>query len=1005
MTTTRLFVPLLVAMGAISACLPGRDNPSDTSNRPVAVLAIENGPAAGLGCSEADSSLDEEISRGRCVHLSAAGSTDPQGKSDIVEYVFETSTANDPVTGEPSYAVVPPSLSAISSSAAKLVLAPSVLRGFSPNVTIRVRVTVTDETGGTSSDDGETFKLINNEPVALQPGNRYVPAFGALWKRTNGKVGGPLNVRLDGVAIDDEDDPLRFCWRERGKVANWMQNTPCTAAALAEPTVCTTTEEYVLDVVSEGGDPEQAKVIEYDLRVCDGNEWSRPVSASIVYETTPAWAIEQDYTRAVIYDATQRTEEIPYPVVGLPGFLVNSDDQIRAFFGFDDPAINGKQQNLLRMQYVSDSASSPASTLALDPDVAIRKVIPAPAAGMLWVVAAISSNGLGVYGVYGTGAGATFDGPWMPSTPIAAGGEDGIYAAVDSDTGDLWFSANFQQSVWGLSGDSGTVQEIDRIDLAEQIPGEARMVTGVGLRDHLDEQQTDAPHEVWIGHANHVLVPASGDPSGLLIRQPNGSIDTEWFNPLEWVDDVPSSAGATLEFGFGPLFASPVSFYMHYFGEGVGYYALDPATSNTILISFAATPLVGFASAVHPASGHAVIVSEGNQTLLRATPGGTAATLETSERVSDVHRILRGMRLLTYLPAGDGTNARVLLGQGTGVEGLMQRFSIPPAFDRVSQGVDYASGDLWVPSVIPTGAARFYADGRLADFIHSADDGTVTGTPLGAAMHVSTDPADGAVWLVTVRDTSGNANVVWRVDPLGARPGPGIVASGGVTGLELESATDTVLAVGAQPAVETTSSALVMLVRSDNGDDTYDYTLRRLLPDGSYFPVSPVFLTTGDAAPQPVFMSRDIVTPGVCVASRHPSANQVIIRRYGPTLGSYSETLVPTGSSAPRVLALSAYDGDCWTAFRAGSAILFGIARPGVAFSSIPALVSSEPASIVPLMTADSIRPVDKHQALVSFPEESLIRRYLLRTTSGGVVLVEEDEKIRTDGEVKLLTP
>ena len=221
---------LALALVAAAGCtLPARDNPRDSSNAPVAALAVSDYgfPVAGGGCAGLVGTV-VAASRGRCLALDASASADPQ--DEALTFDFDRVTVSS--AGE---VVVADELAALDGDAA-IVQLPDELRRQLPVSTaevpqlLRFRVTVRDGHGG-SSEATAPLQLFNAEPIAAPAVSRTIPLGGFAWA-----PGAPMELAFDATGSSDPDaDPLLYCWRfpEDLPAAD-----PCDIAPDADGFVC-----------------------------------------------------------------------------------------------------------------------------------------------------------------------------------------------------------------------------------------------------------------------------------------------------------------------------------------------------------------------------------------------------------------------------------------------------------------------------------------------------------------------------------------------------------------------------------------------------------------------------------------------------------------------------------------------------------------------------------------------------------------------------------------------
>lgn len=998
--TLRLLAPFLIATALLPACLPPRDNANDTANRPTAALSLAHGEydAEAGTCAATDTS--SPFSRRECLVVSAEATTDPQ--DDVVKYVFELTTS----TTAGNLTV----LHFEESDAASVMLAPDVLRTYPPDTPIDVRVTVLDENGGVSGETGR-FVLQNTAPVVIRPGSRYVPNFGAIWDRTNGKVGGPLTVRLSASAVDAEEDPLEYCWQALPFQSDGAgEDVPPHTGDCSDfaSFACDGTDSELITVVASSLEGQGVKSVPYMVQACDGTLWSTPTNALIQLDLLPGWGVENDFNDAFALDTELRSYEIEENIRGLPAFFFRNDGDIpaRAVYGWDDPGTPLPEGDLVKSVLVGDSSAGFVDVMALPGSVAVRAALavepgepPSPAfAPYAWVLAGTGSAGIGVYVVDTAGNSA---GPFMPDPPIFAAGSQTVLAEVDPNTGDLWFSSTFSSHVIGVEY-TGTISGLEVISIPDDAFGHPRMVTGLSLRPGAVPQ--GALRRLTITHAAHVLVPGDAEDAALLVRREDGSLE-------DWSFEVPETLAQqhSIDLGSAAL-AGAVNrqvVYVNFFGSGIALVGLDEQNKLGRLLGFTPANEIGFHYGVHPKTQRMMMAAGSGHGVLRVSLSGEFSQLESDRRIAAIYPDETSGRLAVYFPPDPGELPSVVAGSGTSTDGILQRFAIPPAFNRSRPGIDYSSGDLWTPSVLPAGASRFYSDGRLADFIEAVDpenDGVGPFPGFGAALRVAPDPATGALWMVTVQDTSGSASTIFRVDPYGDRPdgAPTVVAGGGITGHTFPN--ETILDIAAQPTLAgvDSSGSLVVLTRTFANQ----YRLRRVFRDGSE--AAPVnLLSGGPSFPEPVLIARDLAstTEDVCVAVRTGSSQIRLYRPTGSLVAASGPQTLLSGLTDTSLLALGAFHGECWLAYQDSFESKLVLWRPNDFFDPLVTLtLPGRPSQVVPEIAGTTFAP-NARRVWLTFPDEAVLRRVAVKIPPMSAPFLEIRETVEARGSVMLLSP
>lgn len=232
MRRLRRIALLAIASITFAACLPNRDNAADPANRPSAVLSVATGGfvpygAVGEDVSPADGCVDVAdavstvFSRAKCVHLSAAGSSDPQGDSTLRTFGFAIVTSAASVDLPLASEHV---LAATLGTASSVVFRAATLRSNDAGAYF-ARLEVADADGNTHVTH-VPITLENSRPIAVPPSPRLVTNWGAAWS-TNGtdSMLRPLTIHFSGDASFDPDgDPLSYCWRDRTN--QWISDAP-----------------------------------------------------------------------------------------------------------------------------------------------------------------------------------------------------------------------------------------------------------------------------------------------------------------------------------------------------------------------------------------------------------------------------------------------------------------------------------------------------------------------------------------------------------------------------------------------------------------------------------------------------------------------------------------------------------------------------------------------------------------------------------------------------------
>lgn len=203
-----------VLLALTSACLPGRDNPRDPANAPVASLRIIDQDGEVLGSA----------SRGRDLVLDATGSTDPQDRF-WCEF-FRVAGDEIPLTG-------------CASCSCPLG---DLRRALPVDAEHVFRVAVRDSSGGYSTDD-QALVLTNSPPVVNAGPPRTLPTGGFPWS-----LGEDFQVPFEAVASDPDGDPLLYHWTF-GDVT--LSSTSAGDPAFTRTVVSTTATHFIATVTVE----------------------------------------------------------------------------------------------------------------------------------------------------------------------------------------------------------------------------------------------------------------------------------------------------------------------------------------------------------------------------------------------------------------------------------------------------------------------------------------------------------------------------------------------------------------------------------------------------------------------------------------------------------------------------------------------------------------------------------------------------------------------------------
>lgn len=209
-------IGLAVLAVAVSSCaIPGRDNPHDPVNAPIARLTLVDATTNVTG--------DLVAPWAHAIAFDATASTDRQ--DDIESCVFAVHTTSGNPVGEPWE----------TDCFGELHGSPFGEPGaLSLSTSYHVQVRVIDARGNFSDapppgiENRRKFKLTNAEPVADPGIDRVLPREGFPWNPAQ-----PITLTFDGSGSEDEDgDAVSYCWTLNIEGVPGTES-PCTG----EPTV------------------------------------------------------------------------------------------------------------------------------------------------------------------------------------------------------------------------------------------------------------------------------------------------------------------------------------------------------------------------------------------------------------------------------------------------------------------------------------------------------------------------------------------------------------------------------------------------------------------------------------------------------------------------------------------------------------------------------------------------------------------------------------------------
>lgn len=971
---------LAVTSITVAACLPRRDNGDDPANRPSAVLSVASGgfipygavgvDADGDGCVDLADSVSPVLARAKCLHLSAVGTSDPQGDATIESYGFRLLATSSNATG---VRVLASSGVGASSSA---VFRASVLRQQPPEGTYQAELTVTDR-NGYQDVVVAPIQIENSRPIAVPPSPRFVTNWGAAWT-TNGSMDysvlRPITVHFtaDG-SFDPDGDPLLYCWKDRTNGVDLGCRTDPGIAV--QPAASTSSGKMVLE-----------------LTVGDALEFSQAVLATAVLDSLPGWAFENDTASVKVLDDRRTSFDLdnqdsgipkfrePFAIDVVPGALAAST----LYFstregGADDRTIARRQIGQMcagcsadPLQFVTLAFVDPANPVL--PVKRVTNVLHHPSLSFVWVVGVADDSTVFVQARNRTSlahlASATSQTTFFT--------DDTGFAVIDRN-GRLWVGSPFtDESVicYEFTASPAGISECGSIAIEE-----GHLLTGLAIRPVAQNGQ-----EIWAMQSRNFLAGAGGPPFAHVV---------DAADPLTFVK-VPvntEEVGFTADLAFTLEFVDGNLSWLNLFGEGIASVELcDPtpgapspgngsiAEPTELCVRSVAPFEASFDTLSDPATGTFVALGLEGHSLNRMTLGGTSSRIASPERFRSLLHVDRTSGIWAVI---EGVFGRSVLtrGKGSGVNG--QIVSAPVGTTLAAPALDWASGDVWVATLFPPGAARFSPDGSRTDLVTSivqtSANGDAVGDPVPLVLPgaIVPDPHRGHVWVVSDIDPgNGNGGRSINVfDPYARRlPSAQGVARGlrgqdvtVVTSAQMETSGESVV----DAAVQVQTGDLIVLTSTLKGyagcgdlpasGDARNYYLRRVKPitGGAWASaptvcVAPAYVQQNDDTP--VRMARDLSTGDICVAyatgstgymSRHDRESLAAVRS-----GAAGSTNFLTDVAAdPKVCWATGNStgpsGAVWILTTAGTPAM----RPLSAPSAFPAA-----STIRPVLGLDEIR-------------------------------------------------
>lgn len=962
------------ALLAAGCNLPERDNANDPSVRPRAVLQVFHAPAGPDGvCPSTIEAAGETFSRNRCVLLHAGGSTDPQG--DIAEYRYDLAYEgpDDEVFDR------------IATTGTGELFTPSDLApaGLGPR-TVRLRVV---DAGGRWSEATADFELTNEPPTVAAPPLRVLPHRGLPWGAS------VTNVRVQTQVLDPDEDTTSVCWTVIDDAG--VSVTPAASCA-AEP--------WVDLQVGAGSSPGTIRI---SVHAEDGTAAGPSTEARIVLDRGPGWTFLSSLQRAAVVDLERVTWPALPRMEGRPALLFDAAHP-------DDPTVLYPHRSLSGEPGIGFGlASGNAAVLPLpddDPFLEIARIHPDVERKIFWTIGrtfdpANGSMRMKVW-VFDKET-AQFHGPWPDDAGMAIPAGNGDFFAITErgSAGRFWVAPQLEGSTaWALTFDpqAGTILQA------------AEVAFDRGMVSALADRSGPAGPEVWI------------------VQSWNPSSDPETFAPAAWVwrdgtlDPVPYGFSFDGLIAWGLEFFAGDAGWVNFFGDPGGLARVDVDDAERRLRS--GTPIagsgIGFRQTIEPVTGERLMVGSNDRRIVRASPSGVLAVVDTDEEVLDVVRQTVGdPRIWTVLrePSTDGFVTHLAQGRGSGRRGILRERDLPTVLATPASDLD--SGDLWVPTVVPGGLLRLSPELVATDFVSRVEDAVETRL-LPPPVAVVPDPGSGAVW-VLAGDAEGaffaEATSVYRLDPDAPRTEPLSAASGWAAGEPIAFA----LPSGGQQderartgAVQGASGNLVVLTAdptaegSDPATDPPRLRLRRFDASGeletlllaTYDPPSMGLGSALTFVPH-VAMARDASDDGLCLTYPRFSMSgpeRVLARRDADLAleGEIALSWEPFGVAAAL--------GDCWVAFVDGLPLQWRIARYR---ASDGTLLESEPIADAPQVAIGGVTmsPVRMHsgedpdgQAIWLSVRDGTLRRMVV--TSSGTAIAAGEE-IPLEAEADLLVP
>ena len=298
----RLLRALALSLAVTGCALPDRDNPYDSSVRPVAALSVTDATSGPGECSALDSGLPVTVvARGRCVVLDASDSSSPKN-ADLV-YTFHLL---DPVVDEYT-----PTAGLGSGSSATLELSREAKESLPLDEIVVFGVTVRAGASEVTARASALFTNMAPRIAVSQP--RAIPVGALPWSGSATVI-----VSFDaGATVDPDGDELLWCWTVPGREAG----TP------GDPETCDSTTERLdgVEIPTDAAGVHAAHVV-----VDDGTGPSAAVPAIATVRRPGPWV----FTLAGSQHLDPFYEEVEYGN-GAIIFAGAADDSTVVFNAFE----------------------------------------------------------------------------------------------------------------------------------------------------------------------------------------------------------------------------------------------------------------------------------------------------------------------------------------------------------------------------------------------------------------------------------------------------------------------------------------------------------------------------------------------------------------------------------------------------------------------------------------------------------------------------------------------